>query len=77
MHGGDIYRNNIQYDFSVNLNPLGTPKGVSRALSEAVLLVNQYPDLKQEELSKHMADLFQIEKEEIEGEEKGSGGYRF
>ena len=65
MHGGDIYRNNIQYDFSVNLNPLGTPKEVSRALSEAVLLANQYPDLKQEELSKHMADLFQIEKEEI------------
>jgi histidinol-phosphate/aromatic aminotransferase/cobyric acid decarboxylase-like protein len=49
----------------VNLNPLGTPKEVSCALSEAVLLANQYPDLKQEELSKHMADLFQIEKEEI------------
>ncbi len=26
MHGGDIYRNKIKYDFSVNLNPLGMPE---------------------------------------------------
>ena len=25
MHGGDIYTNQIDYDFSVNINPLGMP----------------------------------------------------
>lgn len=24
-HGGDIYRNPVRYDFSINLNPLGMP----------------------------------------------------
>lgn len=26
-HGGDIYRNPVRYDFSINLNPLGMPGG--------------------------------------------------
>ena len=25
-HGGDIYRNPVRYDFSINLNPLGMPE---------------------------------------------------
>ena len=24
-HGGDVYRNPIEYDFSINVNPLGMP----------------------------------------------------
>ena len=28
MHGGNIYGNEIEYEFSVNLNPLGPPKSV-------------------------------------------------
>ena len=27
IHGGDIYRNRIQIDFSVNINPLGDTGG--------------------------------------------------
>ena len=26
-HGGDVYRNPIEYDFSVNVNPLGKYSG--------------------------------------------------
>ena len=28
IHGGDIYRNDVKVDFSVNVNPLGIPKAV-------------------------------------------------
>ena len=28
IHGGDIYRNHIAIDFSINVNPLGVPKAV-------------------------------------------------
>ena len=32
IHGGDIYTNKVQLDFSVNINPLGIPKEVQQAL---------------------------------------------
>ena len=35
-HGGDINRNPVRYDFSINLNPLGMPEGVKRRLKETV-----------------------------------------
>ena len=35
-HGGDIYRNQIRLDFSVNTNPLGMPDSVREALHQAV-----------------------------------------
>ena len=31
-HGGDIYRNQVRLDFSVNVNPLGMPESVRQAL---------------------------------------------
>ena len=34
-HGGDIYRNKVNMDFSVNLNPMGTPPEVLKAMQEA------------------------------------------
>ena len=36
VHGGDIYRNCISLDYSVNINPLGIPASVEAALREAV-----------------------------------------
>lgn len=52
MHGGDIYRNRVELDFSVNVNPLGMAKGVRRALYEAVEDCPRYPDIRQEELKR-------------------------
>ena len=37
MHGGDIYRNKTDLDFSVNINPMGPPSEVETVLSEVVL----------------------------------------
>ena len=44
VHGGDIYRNQVQIDFSVNGNPLGMPEEVREKLHEAVAHCTEYPD---------------------------------
>ncbi len=44
-HGGDIYRNEVELDFSVNTNPYGMPESVRRALIEAVERCGAYPDI--------------------------------
>lgn len=43
-HGGDIYRNRAEYDFSANVNPLGTPKEVIDAICESAGSLSLYPD---------------------------------
>ncbi len=58
MHGGDIYRNSIQFDFSVNLNPLGVPPEVQWVLTEAGLHANKYPDLLHERLLAETSKIF-------------------
>ena len=32
QHGGDIYSQDIQMDYSANINPLGMPEAVRQAL---------------------------------------------
>ena len=56
IHGGDIYRNTVSVDFSVNVNPLGIPDSVKQALHEAVDVVGTYPDIHVEQLTKKMAE---------------------
>ena len=56
LHGGDIYRNPVQYDFSVNINPLGMPEGCQEAAKKGVDLAGQYPDWKGERLVKGLAE---------------------
>ena len=63
IHGGDIYRNHIELDFSVNLNPLGIPKAVKKALIQAVEVCNCYPDPKAEKLKKAVAEMLIIPEE--------------
>lgn len=36
VHGGDIYRNQVKIDFSVNINPLGMPEAVRQELLRTV-----------------------------------------
>ena len=43
-HGGDVYRNRIELDFSINVNPFGTPEKVRRAVADATLSLSAYPD---------------------------------
>ncbi len=55
-HGGDIYSNQVTLDFSVNVNPLGTPAPVKAAAAAAMDHLAAYPDpfcgLLRERLSK-------------------------
>lgn len=50
IHGGDIYRNRVDIDFSVNVNPLGIPKAAESAMYEAVEACSKYPDMGAEQL---------------------------
>lgn len=54
-HGGDIYRNPVPHDFSINLNPLGMPEGVKRRLRETVENWARYPDTRCETLRTALA----------------------
>ncbi|MGN1022064.1 MAG: pyridoxal phosphate-dependent aminotransferase [Lachnospiraceae bacterium] len=44
MHGGNIYDGTITLDCSVNLNPLGIPEGVRKALETSLAMADTYPD---------------------------------
>lgn len=65
MHGGNIYRNKIEYDFSVNLNPLGPPEAVRDALAEALNHVEEYPDPEYRELRHGLAERWQLSEEQL------------
>lgn len=65
MHGGDIYRNSIYFDFSVNINPLGVPSEVQWVLTEAALHSNKYPDIYHEKLIKNTAETFDVLEDDI------------
>ncbi len=56
IHGGDIYRNKVNMDFSVNLNPLGTPEEVLDAVKASIEKSNAYPDIEQDEVRRVIAE---------------------
>lgn len=55
-HGGDIYRQNVELDFSVNLNPLGMPANVKEAIINNIDGYETYPDLRAEKLCRALAE---------------------
>lgn len=61
-HGGDVYRNRVDIDFSVNVNPLGIPEAVCAALHGAVETCGQYPDREAGELRRAVSDYFSVPK---------------
>lgn len=63
IHGGDIYRNQVRLDFSVNVNPLGMPDGVEEALHEAVRSVQEYPDMEAKALKESLAEKLAVPEE--------------
>ncbi|HAT90621.1 MAG TPA: threonine-phosphate decarboxylase [Roseburia sp.] len=64
-HGGDIYRNQIRLDFSVNTNPLGMPDSVREALHQAVEEAEHYPDIHAQELTKAVAERLSISEKRL------------
>lgn len=63
MHGGDIYRNAVCMDFSVNVNPLGMPEGMEEALCAAVKSCGSYPDPSAEKLYHTISHMLRVPKE--------------
>lgn len=44
VHGADVYSNRVILDFSSNVSPLGTPRCVKKAVTDAAKKIYQYPD---------------------------------
>ncbi|MCM1191083.1 MAG: aminotransferase class I/II-fold pyridoxal phosphate-dependent enzyme [Butyrivibrio sp.] len=65
MHGGDIYRNKVMYDFSVNVNPLGMPERCMEAAKRGVELCTRYPDWKGEKLCRAIAAAEGVSEEQV------------
>ena len=58
IHGGDIYNNKVNMDFSVNINPLGIPNSVKEAMSDALSYADRYPDMACSGLKKAISEYF-------------------
>lgn len=65
IHGGNIYelkKNGIEIlDFSANVNPLGMPDGIKKAVVEALNDSARYPDIKSSDLIKKIAEFENID----------------
>jgi len=62
IHGGDVYRNRVKLDFSVNTNPLGMPEAVREALHRAAATCSHYPDIAWEELKRAVGGMLGVPK---------------
>lgn len=65
IHGGDIYRQQVDMDFSISVNPLGIPEGVGEALKEAAAHCAEYPDILHEELKSGIENMTGVSREYI------------
>ncbi len=71
MHGGNLLAAREKYglesfiDLSANINPFGPPKGVWDVLRNCQEKVIHYPDPESSNLRRLMAEIFNLEKEQI------------
>ncbi|MDO5301295.1 MAG: histidinol-phosphate transaminase [Tissierellia bacterium] len=66
MHGGDIYSHpQVQYDFSSNINPLGIPPEMVRAMEEGLKHTHRYPDLQYRALREALATYGGVSPQEV------------
>ncbi|MDO4328886.1 MAG: histidinol-phosphate transaminase [Lachnospiraceae bacterium] len=65
QHGGDIYSQEILWDFSANINPLGPPEGVKEAVRRSADSCGHYPDSQCRRLVGELARHHQLPKQEI------------
>ena len=64
-HGGDVYSRRIRWDFSANVNPLGTPEGVKEAVRRSAEDCCRYPDPRCRRLKKALGAFHQIPEDRI------------
>lgn len=65
IHGGDIYKNKIEYDFSVNLNPNRIPESLIEAVKSSVNKISLYPDIDQDKVRTQLAKIDNITKDMV------------
>lgn len=65
IHGGDIYSHRVDYDFSVNLNPLGMPQSVIEAAQQGVIQSDHYPDVSARALRKAIGEKSGVDMSQI------------
>ena len=65
LHGGDVYRNRVELDFSVNLNQCEMPESFYTALENSLQWIDRYPDPQHECLRKKIADMDGVTPAEI------------
>lgn len=65
QHGGDIYSDKIDIDFSANINPLGMPKGVITALEKTLKNCECYPDSESRLLRARLSGVHNVPSENI------------
>ena len=46
IHGGDIYQNDVELDYSANINPFGMPERVKEEAIRGVYDSIHYPDMR-------------------------------
>ncbi len=56
-HGGDIYRNKVNIDMSVNLNPHAIPDSIFSALSNGIKASGAYPDIDQQSVRNALSSI--------------------
>lgn len=61
VHGGNIYDGtDVRLDFSANINPLGMPEGVKKAVTEALFKAVHYPDPLCQKLCQALSEEYQL-----------------
>lgn len=65
QHGGDIYTQEIDLDFSANINPFGLPEAVRRAVIDCLDDCSRYPDSRSKKLVEKLAACHQVTEEWI------------
>lgn len=64
MHGGDIYNNSVDIDFSVNLNPYRLSgedeRAIKLAMSEGLENAGYYPDIRQTDVRAAIAEAEEV-----------------
>ncbi len=64
-HGGDVYSYDVDFDFSANINPLGMPESVRRAVEQSIADCVNYPDPYCRELTAGIAKKENVKEQNI------------
>lgn len=65
QHGGDIYSQEVDLDFSANLNPFGLPEAVRRAAADSLGDCAVYPDSSSRKLTAALAAYHGVPQEQV------------